>query len=244
MRVILIATTIFYPELVPGYRPHGRAGLGDQRHAAPGDDAFASDADELAEAAGRLCYLSWNRPNPETATNRGYLANIIRQEHFSVLEHASATFYIDGVSRNFTHELIRHRHLSFSEISQRYVDVSGAPFVHHPGYAEVAEHFEGLESHTLGGARDLYKAVVDSLMSRGYKRKEARQAARHILPGGLETKIIVTGNMRAWREVLKKRLSPKADREFQLVANEILKNLRRIAPNSFQDFDLTDAQEA
>src|SRR5678809_1358941 len=91
---------------------------------APPDYVWQSDVtdpDELAEAAGRLCYLSWERPNPDTATNEGYLTNIIAQRHFSVLEHASASFYIDGFTRNFTHELIRHRHLSFSEVSQRYV---------------------------------------------------------------------------------------------------------------------------
>lgn len=119
MRVILIASTAQTGETVPGYIDHP---LGDN-----GYHPYSQDADDLAEQAGRLCYLSWNRPNPATATNKGYLANIIAQGHFSVLEHASATFYIDGVTRNFTHELIRHRHLSFSEVSQRYVDVSEFP---------------------------------------------------------------------------------------------------------------------
>jgi thymidylate synthase (FAD) len=191
--------------------------------------SFPTSIDDLAEQAGRLCYLSWDRPNPATAYNKEYLANIIAQSHFSVLEHASASFYIDGVTRNFTHELIRHRHLSFSEVSQRYVDVGEFPFVHHPG-------LQGIEVRTKD-VRDLYRTLMELLTLRGLKRKEARQAARHVLPGGLETKILVTGNMRAWREVLQKRLSPTADAEFQLVAKEILGILKNIAPNTFQDFE-------
>lgn len=227
MRVMLVAATEIVND-VPGYVTHYEL-----------DWIINSDGsfdvkliDELAEEAGRLCYLSWDRPNPETATNKGYIANIIRQQHFSVLEHASATFYIDGVSRNFTHELIRHRHLSFSEVSQRYVDVSEFKFVGHPTLTE--QHIDN-NTH-VDELKGIYSAVMDDLDEAGYKRKEARQAARAILPGGLETKILVTGNMRAWREVLQKRLSPTADKEFQLVAQKILEQLREIAPNTFQDF--------
>jgi thymidylate synthase (FAD) len=218
MRVILIAQT-HMTDLVPDYVPH---------------DSLVDGADELAEQAGRLCYLSWDRPNPKTANNDDYLRNILVQGHYSVLEHASATFYIDGVTRNFTHELIRHRHLSFSEVSQRYVDVSEFPFVVHPGLAgEIdPEWTPGF----LTEGRNWYRSLVTRLTERGMNRKEARQAARHVLPGGMETKIVVTGNHRAWRDVLVKRLAPGADAEFQAVARELLRHLILIAPNTYQDF--------
>lgn len=210
-----------------------------------------TDPDELAEAAGRLCYLSWKRPNPDTATNEGYLANIIAQRHFSVLEHASASFYIDGVTRNFTHELIRHRHLSFSEVSQRYVDVSDFSWALHPGLVQWldtdAETDQGREEWLRdidSTTKEAYERIVKDLVEHhGYKRKEARQAARHVLPSSTETKIIVSGNLRAWREVLEKRLSPAADAEFREVAQKILAELREIAPNTFQDFDTKDWME-
>lgn len=217
MRVRLIAITTLVDD-IPEYVPQN-------------SDIMASD--ELAEEAGRLCYLSWNRPNPETATNRGYLENIINQQHFSVLEHASASFYIDGVTRNFTHELIRHRHLSFSELSQRYVDVGSMPFVMHPGLADKeAPRIAAVVEQN----RALYTQFVHEGMSENIPRKLIRQAARHVLPSGLETKILVSGNMRAWREVLSKRLSPAADAEFREVAKEILVLLKKAAPNTFQDF--------
>jgi thymidylate synthase (FAD) len=218
MRVLLIASTEVR-NLVPGYLKHV-----DTAH-----------ADELAEQAGRLCYESWDRPNPQTATNQGYLANIIQQGHFSVLEHASATFYIDGVTRNFTHELIRHRHLSFSEVSQRYVDAGRFPFVHHPGLVGLEETQQRLLNINSRAAQRAYGILVDALQARGRDRKAARQAARHVLPGGTETKILVTGNHRAWREMLDKRLAPAADAEFRAVAALILGELRAIAPNVYQD---------
>ena len=234
MRVLLVAHTTLYKD-IPDY-------LSD-----PGWSHLPKDADELAEQAGRLCYLSWDRPNPKTATNKGYLENIINQGHFSVLEHASATFYIDGVSRNFTHELIRHRHLSFSEVSQRYVDVGEFNMAWHPDLLEDIDEAGMAQEHivkNLLSARSLYRSLVDALTKSGKKRKEARQAARHVLPSGLETKILVTGNMRAWRDVLYKRLAkdPRtgeyvADKEFVDVAREILQNLKKIAPNTFQDFE-------
>ena len=90
-----------------------------------------TDADFLAEGAGRSCFQSWSRPNPKTRANRDYLANIIRQGHESTLEHASATFYITGVSRALLSELTRHRHLSYSVLSQRYVDSADARDAEH-----------------------------------------------------------------------------------------------------------------
>lgn len=191
-----------------------------------------TDADELGEVAGRLCYLSWDRPNPQTALNSGYIANIIRQQHFSVLEHASATFYLGQVSRSFTHELVRHRHLSFSQVSQRYVDESEFEVVYPP--INDGNLNQDLRWYAES-IRTSYEEVYNDLLKRGVHHKKAREAARALLPNATATQILVTGNLRAWRDVLAKRLSPGADAEFQLVAREILEHLLKIAPASFQD---------
>lgn len=194
------------------------------------------DADTLAHFAGRACYQSWEMPNPETKTDNGYLNNIINQEHFSVLEHASATFYIQGISRNCTHELIRHRHLSFSELSQRYVDMQDAYFVVPPAIRE--NHADDIEAGPISetNAGWEYQIAVDNLLAEGKTRKQAREAARFYLPSGMETKIVVTGNMRAWRDMLHKRYSVHADAEIRELATELLKQLSEIAPGSFQGF--------
>jgi thymidylate synthase (FAD) len=205
--------------------------------ASPGDPVV-TEADHLAEFAGRVCYQSFNRPNPSTAPNLNYLANIQNQMHFSVLEHASATFYIEGVSRSLTHELVRHRHLSFSQLSQRYVGPEGGWFdvVYPPALLEDKNVPWDYDA-AVGAARVAYHAVYRYLRdTKGLGVKQAREAARSITPAMAETRILVTGNHRAWREFLFKRASPAADAEIRQLAQELLRQLRQLAPNTYQDF--------
>lgn len=200
------------------------------------------DGQALVEFAGRSCYESYHRPNEKTATNAGYLANIHSQKHFSVDEHASASFYITGISRSCTHELVRHRHLSPSQLSQRFVNGEEANAVIPPlleeHWNEAASprsgHFVG---DILSGVQHVtsraYAEIVEALEARGIKGKAAREAARAVLPNMTETKIVLTGNYRAWMEFLIKRDSPHADAEIRGVAQLIALELEELAPNIF-----------
>lgn len=215
---------------------------GDSRHVMPGkaegskfekrvrDSVLREEGQELIEFAGRLCYESFHLPNEDTDTNPEYVRHIVSQGHESVLEHVSVTFYIEGVSRNLTHELIRHRHLSFSELSQRFVNMEDAKVVGPPAYG----HGEAPLSEAHKAA---YKDSVDFLLGEGKTRKQAREAARYGLPGGIETKLVVSGNLRAWRDVLKKRLSVHADAEIQELAREIHEILNHEYPDVFADIE-------
>lgn len=228
MKVTLVARTGFIeiPESIEG-TPFGEFFYSDR-------NALMSDADTLSHFAGRSCYQAWEMEREGTATNMGYLANILQQGHESVLEHGSATFYIEGVSRNLTHELIRHRHLSYSELSQRYVDMEKANLVVAP---DLRKEMKLPEMIPLGDSLvRAYKHTVDYLTGLGYKRKEARQAARYDLPGGTETRIVVSGNHRAFRDMLKKRYSVHADVEIRELAELLLEELRKLAPGIYQDF--------
>ncbi len=71
------------------------------------------DASTLVEFAGRGCYQSWHKPSPATSTNEGYIRHILEMQHYSVIEHAGFTVMLTGISRSCSHELVRHRHLSF-----------------------------------------------------------------------------------------------------------------------------------
>lgn len=190
-----------------------------------------SSADALTEAAGRACYQSWSRPNPKTASNRNYMANIVASGHNSVLEHASVTFYITGVSRALTHQLVRHRHFSFSELSQRFVNVSDQKMVIPPALRYVGSDLDYL-SETMA---ETYEDITAALQKQGLSRKQAREAARAVLPGHWETKIVVTGNHRAWREMISKRATEHADAEICELAVALFKSLSLIAPNIYQD---------
>lgn len=197
---------------------------------------IAEDADALTEFAGRSCYQSFNKPNPKTEENEDYLANILSLGHESVLEHSSATFYITGVSRALTHELIRHRHLSFSELSQRFVDVNTVDVVYPPAIERSGDSamVDVLDNNAMLNRHD-YNEMVNALQDRGLTRKRSREAARAAMPNATETRIVVTGNHRAWRDVLKKRWSVHADAEIRELAGILLTQLRDIAPNTYQD---------
>lgn len=203
-------------------------------------------ADRLAHFAGRSCYQSWKMPNPDTSTDEGYLNNIINQGHFSVLEHASVTFYVEGISRNLSHELIRHRHLSYSELSQRFVNMAEANFVIPPALRPAKDAYvkpgvtiqDGMfpAKYMDSGSGQEYEWIVTELLEQGFTRKQAREAARFYLPSGMETAIVVTGNHRVWRDMLHKRYSVHADAEIREFARQVLAELRKIAPASYQDF--------
>jgi thymidylate synthase (FAD) len=214
----------------------------------PADVPWETDADggqALAEFAGRACYQSWSKPNPSTATNAGYLRHILDVGHLSVLEHGSVSFYLTGISRSLTHELIRHRHFSYSQLSQRYVPERDAAMVEpeviaedpelHAIFLEAGE--QALASYTklLEGLEKKF-ADVDNVTSR---RKQARQAARAVLPNATETRIVVTGNYRAMRHFVAMRASEHADVEIRELAIAMLRELKRVAPNAFADFEIS-----
>ena len=195
----------------------------------------STDAETLTVYAGRSCYESWSRPNEKTREDKDYLRRtLFEQGHFSILEHASATFYLTGVSRALLAEITRHRHLSFSVLSQRFVDESEANIVIPPA-ARGSEKLMWEFENAATGARHSYRELVEALLDSGLPRKQAREAARAVLPNMIETRIVVTGNMRAWHEVIARRTAPDADAEFQQVAGLIRDELKKLAPAIFKD---------
>ena len=193
----------------------------------------STDAETLTVYAGRSCYESWSRPNEKTREDKDYLRRtLFEQGHMSILEHASATFYITGVSRALLAEITRHRHLSFSVRSQRFVSEEGANIVIPPA-ARGSEKLMWEFENAAAGARHSYQELVEALLDSGLARKQAREAARAVLPNMVETRIVVTGNLRAWYEVIERRTAPDADAEFQQVAGMIRDELQKLAPEVF-----------
>ena len=214
----------------------------------PADVPWSTDADggeALAEFAGRACYQSWKKPNPATATNAGYLAHILEVGHLSVLEHGSVSFYITGISRSLTHELIRHRHFSYSQLSQRYVPEKDAAMVEpdviasdpelHAKFLAAAQASVAAYTELLEGLERKFADVPSATL----RKKQARQAARAVLPNATETRIVVTGNYRAWRHFIAMRASEHADVEIRALAVECLRQLQKAAANVFADFTIS-----
>lgn len=228
--------------------------VGRQTLDTSGIDAFIKDhgiswetdtevgAEQLCEMAGRVCYMSFGKGRK---TNQEYLGNIIGVGHGSVLEHAVWNFLITGVSRSFTHELIRHRAgFGYSQLSQRYVDESEADFVEPDCIASDPE-LHTIWQESIRQSHEAYVRLVDGLArtfkdepSATLRRKLARQAARSVLPNATETKIFVTGNARGWRHFVELRANEHAETEIRQVAMKILRVLQQESPNIFGDYSV------
>ena len=156
-------------------------------------------------------------------------------------------FIITGVSRSFTHELVRHRAgFGYSQLSQRYVDESVADFVEPDCIAQDPELHE-IWQDAVQNAQEAYVKLVERLQTmfatvenRTQRRKLARQAARSVLPNATETKIFVSANARALRHFIELRCSEHAEPEIREVAAQILEILREEAPSIFGDYEFVD----
>jgi len=204
----------------------------------------ATDAEHLVEASGRLCYMSFGELNQSPKNSVEYIMNLIDQGHESVLEHLNWTFLITGVSRAFTHQLVRHRvGFSYSQLSQQYHDESDAKFVVPIEVKNNPALFDAWEKH-IETCLEFYRSSLLDIKSNqkmdNYSKKESmralRSASRSILPNATETKIIVTANARAIRHFLKMRGSLDGDYEMRMVSEKIYGIVSNDAPALFQDF--------
>lgn len=197
----------------------------------------------LVETAGRVCY--WSFKNPRPGGNKAYIERLLEAGHGSVLEHAVFSFLITGVSRSFTHELVRHRAgWSYSQLSQRFVDESSCAFVEPEIIAEDPE-LHAIWEAAVEASQVAYRMLSDRLMTKfGHipdktlRRKRAREAARSVLPNATETRIFVTVNARALRHFIEMRASEAADVEIHQVALKMLATLQAEAPHIFGDYAL------
>jgi thymidylate synthase (FAD) len=213
---------------------------------------WTTDTDQagetLIEVAGRLCYMSFAKPRP--GGNAAYIQHLLEVGHGSVLEHAVFNFIVTGVSRSFTHELVRHRAgFGYSQLSQRFVDESTCSFIEPDAIATDPElHRTWVEA--VETAQRAYRLLANGLAAkyadipdRTLRRKKAREAARSVLPNATETKIFVTGNARALRHFIEMRGDPAADVEIRKVAVAMLKILKAESPSLFGDYTVLPLPE-
>jgi thymidylate synthase (FAD) len=203
---------------------------------------LSTSPQQLAEYAGRICYMS--QRNPAQKTSEQYLHNILHQGHGSVLEHGMFSYLIEGVSRALTHELIRHRvGTAVSQLSQRYVDAADTAFVVPPTIASNPDLVEVYMDycHT---AVDQYTDLVERLQHAmpDATRKQVREAARAVLPNGTETKLVWSCNLRELRHVLLLRGSSHADSEIQMLARQLLLVTKPYAPAVLDDLVIDPEQ--
>jgi thymidylate synthase (FAD) len=177
--------------------------------------------EELLEHAGRVCYRSEKRGRAGH-----FLQARIREGHESIIEHASLTFEISGISRVCSHQLVRHRIASYSQESQRFVDLSDPELVVPPSVAQNSEAM-GIWNDLTGRMREAYR----DLRELGVKKEDAR----FLLPNAAATRIVLTMNFRELLHFFRVRCDRAAQWEIRALAKQMLKLAYQVAPSVFQD---------
>ncbi len=194
--------------------------------------SITPNAEKLIENAGRTAYLSFEKQR--RGSEKRFIRMLVKRGHLSVLEHAYATFRIQGVSRAFTHQLVRHRLCSYTQQSQRYVDESTF------GYVEPESIKNNEEAHSLfTSSIDRAEEVYSQLQKLGIRNEDAR----FVLPNAVESQIVVTANLREWRHIVELRGGPQAQWEIRRAAIDILRILKKHAPTAFGDFQIDEEEQ-
>lgn len=216
-----------------GSKRRARRKMDNGMRAYPGVILFrhTPDPERAVATAARLCYSSLDvedlKDDVDKTDQIPFVRKIISLGHQSVLEHASFTFLIEGISRVTTHQLVRHRVASYSQRSQRYVrEEGGFRYVIPPCLKQDTKKVDQFE-HLMATIYQLYDAWVEDGVS--------QEDARYILPNAAETKIAVTMNARELRHFFRYRCCQRAQWEIRALAVLMLREVLRISPSLFEN---------
>jgi thymidylate synthase (FAD) len=171
---------------------------------------------QVIELGARNCYKSEDKIGP--GTDEKLFNQIVKQYHHdSVVEHGSITLRII-TDRAMLAQITRHRHFSFSVESQRYVNYTKDKFGSEITFIKPFEIEEGshnyyLWGHSMGVAEDNYFAMIEN--------KCKPEVARSVLPNSTKTEIVMTGNVRSWRQFLSLRKAAHAQKDVQHLSSLI-----------------------
>jgi thymidylate synthase (FAD) len=215
------------------------------------DPTRLPDSSQLCKTAGQTCYMSFGPRRTKNENAAAYIERLTSAGHGSVLEHASFSFLLYGISRSVTHELVRHRAgVGFSQISQRYVSGAVLRFVERPEYQEDEELHRLFEERANRAASE-YGEMADllldrqgggnSMLSADYKtdaRKKVQQTARSLLPNETEAPMVFTGNVRALRHIIEMRADAHAESEIRNLALRLFLCAVTADPILFGDYEI------
>ena len=184
------------------------------------------------ERAGRVCYKSENNITDDSCTT--FCKNIINRGHEAVIEHSqlSVRFTVD---RAIANELVRHRLASYCQESSRYCNYSKDKFYNEIKVIEPEELLPRSSTDyniwwvSCKNAEEAYMTMI----SNGVKP----EIARSVLPLSTATEIIMTANIREWRNVLKLRSSHnmRAHPQMRSICDRLLEELKSKIPVLFDD---------
>ena len=195
--------------------------------------SYTPNPDAVCNMAAGTC-VSEDIPIMEMSVNRyRALKGALASGHESVAEHASFTFAVEGVSRALTHQLVRHRIASFSQQSQRYVNMENFEYVmpksirnheitwDEEGKTDVARWY----MNVMEGLSGFYATLIEA----GIPEEDAR----YILPNACCTNIVVSMNARELRHFFRLRCCERAQWEIRELADKMLELVKEVAPIIF-----------
>ena len=199
---------------------------------------YTPEPERTVAMSARLCYSPIGAAQLEERISDEQAAKLVRKlvsmGHFSTLEHVTFTFAIEGVSRVLTHQLVRHRIASYSQQSQRYVKEHDFETIVPPSIAknpEAKAKFDALMTQI----QDLYNEFTAGGV--------LAEDARYILPNAAETKIVCTLNARSLLNFFSLRCCTRAQWEIRALANEMLRQVKEVAPVIFENAGPTCVSE-
>lgn len=179
----------------------------------------------------RCASVSWRGKGMKNLTldqAREIIKRVLRYGHESVVEHVSFTFFVEGVSRSLTHQLVRHRIASYTQQSMRYVDlIKLEGYFIKPDSISKNQELSKLFDEITAKCKDVY----DLFREKGISPEDAR----FILPIATQTKIAITMNARELRHFFALRCCLRSQWEIRELANRILEICKSVAPSLFEN---------
>lgn len=209
--------------------------------------AHTPNADEIVAKAAKLCYSKvgveeiGQKLTPEKIQK--FVKMLADMGHGSPIEHVSFTFAIEGISRTTSHQLVRHRIASYSQQSQRYVDLDKTFGYITPPQISGNRQAQQIYENTVDVIHSAYNHIADllhrQLIEKGVEPKAARKIAiedaRYILPNACETKMVVTMNARTLLHFFHHRCCNRAQWEIRNLADEMLELVKGVASAIFSN---------
>jgi thymidylate synthase (FAD) len=214
---------------------------------------YTPEPEKVVAAAAKLCYSAVGVDKVMEHLSQEKIQKLIDMliglGHESPIEHVSFTFAVEGISRVSTHQLVRHRIASYSQQSQRYVKLDQFDYIIPPSIEQIPEAKEKFiqamerdQAYYNELAKLLYQKHYDQLIAEGNTQNQAKQKAekmaiedaRYVFPNACETKIVFTMNARTLMNFFKLRCCQRAQWEIRELAIEMLKLVKKVAPNLFK----------
>jgi len=201
--------------------------------------------EEIVAAAAKLCYSKVGaneiRQKMTKESMEKFLQTLSNLGHYSPFEHASFTFVIEGISRTCSHQIVRHRIASYSQQSQRYVNLDDSIKIIIPPEIEECDEAKKKYLDSIENDYNAYVLITTSLKDKYVKDgmdekaavKKALEDARFALPNACETKMVMTMNARSLMNFFEKRCCNRAQWEIKEVADQMLDKVLEVAPNLF-----------